>query len=610
MIKKLIPLGLAAFVISSCAITPQKSTRLNSISNNAVSFYPKEVTFPPHATADQKIKMAAHVVPTPQQYQWQQLELTAFIHFGMNTFTDREWGNGKEDPKLFNPTDFDAEQWVKTLKAAGFKMLILTAKHHDGFCLWPTKTTKHSVASSPWKNGNGDVVKEVKAACDKYGLKFGVYLSPWDRNAPSYGDSEKYNEMFVQQLTELLTHYGTINEVWFDGANGEGPNGKVQVYDWDRFYKVIEKLQPDAVTAIMGDDIRWVGNERGLGRATEWSVTPLYPPINEKTKAERQRLNIKETAEDLGSRELIAEAKAVHWYPSEVDVSIRPGWFYHASQDNQVKSLAQLVHIYNHSVGMNSVLLLNVPPNRRGLFADEDVARLKQFGEYIRKVYSDNKLRKEKIYWEAKLGEHKEWATDGSSINTILLQEDILKGQRVAAFKLEGWIDNQWKPLAEGTTIGYKRILTFPDCRPSKIRLTISNTRDTAFINGVGAYYAPEIKSDEHREKLNRLDRATWKTLQESPLILDLGKTVEAEKITYQPKKGEEAVFKYQLSLSQDGTTWKKLRPGEFSNIKNNPIPQTIHLGGKPTFRFIKLESLEGTDGGKPKVEAQQIGVL
>ena len=221
-------------------------------------YYTKHLEFPEGITIEQKVDMASRLIPTPQQLEWQKMELTAFLHFGINTFTGREWGDGNENPSLFNPTELDAEQWVRTLKDAGFKMVIITAKHHDGFCLWPTKTTKHSVESSPWKDGKGDVVKELRNACDKYGMKFGIYLSPWDRNAACYGDSPAYNKFFIEQLTELLTNYGEVHEVWFDGANGEGPNGKKQVYDWDAFYSTIRTLQPKAVTAIMGDDVRWV----------------------------------------------------------------------------------------------------------------------------------------------------------------------------------------------------------------------------------------------------------------------------------------------------------------------------------------------------------------
>jgi alpha-L-fucosidase len=263
--KRITTICLSAIIASAVLIT--NSCREQS------SFYIKSVTFPVDATPQQKTNLAARVVPTPQQLAWQQMELTAFIHFGINTFTGREWGDGTESPALFNPEAFDARQWVRVLQEGGMKMLILTAKHHDGFCLWPTATTGHSVAASPWQGGKGDVVKEVKEACDAMGMKFGVYLSPWDRNAHSYGDSPRYNEMFRQQLTELLTNYGRIDEVWFDGACGEGPNGKRQEYDWASYYGVISRLQPDAVTAIKGEDVRWVGTETGYGRSTEWSVT-------------------------------------------------------------------------------------------------------------------------------------------------------------------------------------------------------------------------------------------------------------------------------------------------------------------------------------------------
>ncbi|MDE6782290.1 MAG: alpha-L-fucosidase, partial [Paramuribaculum sp.] len=300
----------------------------------------KSVDLPADATLEERIALAANLVPNEQQLKWQERSLTAFLHFGMNTFTDREWGDGKEDPKLFNPSDLDTDQWVKTLKDAGFEMVILTAKHHDGFCLWPTKTTDHSVASSPWRDGKGDVVADLRRSCDKYDMKLGLYLSPWDRNAACYGDSPRYNDMFVEQLTELLTNYGTIDEVWFDGACAEGPNGKRQEYDWLRFREVMRRLQPNAVLAITGDDVRWVGNEGGVGRVTEWSVTPLTPSIFPEADSVKKALGVNEMSPEIGSRELIAKASRLYWWPSEVDVSIRPGWFYH--DDQQPKSLLQL----------------------------------------------------------------------------------------------------------------------------------------------------------------------------------------------------------------------------------------------------------------------------
>lgn len=593
-----IPVLLSAILLVACN-TKEKS------------YFKKELTFPEKITPEQKIKLSAYLTPNDQQYEWQQLELTAFIHFGMNTFTGREWGDGTEDPQLFNPTDFNAEQWVTSLKDAGFNMLILTAKHHDGFCLWPTKTTQHSVASSLWRDGNGDIVREVKNACDKYGMKFGVYLSPWDRNAESYGDSPRYNQMFVDQLNELLTQYGEIHEVWFDGANGEGPNGKVQEYDWARFYHVIDSLQPKAVKAIMGNDIRWVGNEKGLGRATEWSVTPLNPDINDEIKKENERLGIKPTSEDLGSRKLITEANKLYWYPSEVDVSIRPGWFYHPEQDHQVKTLQQLVDIYYQSVGMNSVLLLNIPPDTRGLLHEIDVERIKQLGTYIQNTFKNDKLSGGDIAWKAKAGDSKEFnVTADEKINTIMLQEDILKGQRVEVFKVEGFINDEWIKLTEGTTIGYKRLLRFDDVKPTKIRITITETRENANIKKIGAYYAPVIEDTINVITLSDIERNLWKETKKNPLIIDLGETVTIKGFTYNPKAEKESVFTYAFSTSEDGKTWTDAQKGEFGNIKNNPIAQTVSLNNPVNARYIQFETLSGVDGGKPSVELSQIGIL
>lgn len=456
-------------------------------------FYTQHVTFPTDATAEQKVDIAAHVVPSEKQLAWQELELTAFIHFGINTFTDSEWGSGKEDPAMFNPTELDCEQWVLSLKKGGFKMVILTAKHHDGFCLWPTETTEHSVVHSPWREGMGDVVRELSEACRKHDMKFGFYLSPWDRNAPSYGDSPAYNRLFIAQLTELLTNYGRVDEVWLDGACGEGPNGKRQVYDWESILSTINTLQPHAVTAIMGDDVRWVGNEGGRGRETEWSATPYTPLSHNEGPTANAALGLGEMTPDLGSRELIARASGVYWYPSEVDVSIRPGWFYHEWQDDEVRSLANLVDIYYTSVGRNSVLLLNIPPDRRGLIHEIDAERIEAFGNYIDKNFSDSKIKGKVRIWQAEAGDSREYKIAKSNkINTILLQEDIRHGQRVEHFTVEAFINGEWHRVAEGTTIGYKRILRFEECEAESIRITIDECRATANISNVAAYCAKE----------------------------------------------------------------------------------------------------------------------
>lgn len=458
------------------------------------TLYTKSVQFPEDASIETRIDMISRLVPTPQQLAWQQMELTAFLHFGINTFTGNEWGSGSDDPQLFNPTELDCEQWVRVLRDAGFKMVILTAKHHDGFCLWPTSTTEYSVKNSAWRNGEGDVVAELRAACDKYDMKFGLYLSPWDCNAECYGDSPRYNQLYVAQLTELLTNYGEVHEVWLDGACGEGPNGRVQEYDWDAIFATVRRLQPHAVTAIMGDDVRWVGNEGGLGRDTEWSATLIAPKSYTYKMAENARLGLNEMSEDLGSRALVAEASEAYWYPSEVDVSIRPGWFFHPEENDKVRSLANLVDIYFRSVGCNSVLLLNIPPDVRGLLHEEDVKRLGELSEYLRATFAQNMVVKGDEYWSSEVGDVREYeVVIDSVVNTLLIQEDITRGQRVEEFMVELYCDGEWHTVAEATTIGYKRLLRFEESRPEKLRITIRGARGVANISNVGLYYAKPL---------------------------------------------------------------------------------------------------------------------
>lgn len=578
---------------------------------NKSDCYVKHVEFPQGATLEQKVDMAARLVPTKQQLAWQQMELTAFLHFGINTFTGREWGDGKEDPALFNPSELDAEQWVRSLKDAGFKMVILTAKHHDGFCLWPTKTTTHSVTSSPWKGGKGDVVKDLRTACDKYGMNFGVYLSPWDRNASCYGDSPRYNQFFIEQLTELLTNYGEVHEVWFDGANGEGPNGKKQVYDWKTIYETIERLQPKAVKAIMGDDIRWVGNERGLGRETEWSCTVISSDAI--SNESNQSLGIEFMSKDLGSRDMLAKATQAFWFPSEVDVSIRPGWFYHEQEDSKVKSLKHLSDIYFQSVGYNSVLLLNIPPDRRGLINEADVNRLKEFAAYRQQVFSDNRVKNGQKYWSAKAGTTRLYQLKPQSeINVVMLQEDISKGQRVESFVVEALTGDGWKEVGRGTTIGYKRMLRFSPVKATQLRVKIEGCRLIANVNQVAAYYAPSLEAESQKEDWNMLPRTGWKQISAVPLTIDLGKTVTLTGFTYAPYKAEAKptmAFHYKFFVSTDGKNWKELpASGEFSNIMHNPLPQTVTFSKKEPVRFIKLDASTSSDA-PAKVEMNEIGV-
>ena len=576
-------------------------------------YYVKHVEFPQGATLEQKVDMAARLVPTPQQLEWQQMELTAFLHFGINTFTGREWGDGKENPALFNPTDFDAEQWVRSLKEAGFKMAILTAKHHDGFCLWPTKTTGHSVAASPWKDGKGDVVRELRDACDKYGIKFGVYLSPWDRNASCYGDSPKYNEFFIEQLTELLTNYGEVHEVWFDGANGEGPNGKKQEYDWTAILSTIRRLQPRAVTAIMGDDVRWVGNERGLGRETEWSATVLTPGTYARCEEQNKALGVKATSKDLGGRDMLVNAKELFWYPSEVDVSIRPGWFYHQQEDNQVKSLKHLTDIYFKSVGYNSVLLLNIPPDQRGRISDADVNRLKEFADYCKAIFADNRVKGGLKAWTARPGDTRVYQLKPKSeINVVMLREDISKGQRMEAFTVEALTADGWKEIAKGTTVGYKRLIRIPAVEARQLRVKVDACRLAANISEVAAYYARPLEESAAKEDWNDLPRTAWKQVTAAPLVIDLGKAVDMTGFVYAPANAEAKptmAFRYKFYISTNGRDWKEVPTiGEFSNIMHNPVPQTVSFGNKVSARYIKLDATT-PDATPARVDLKEIGI-
>jgi alpha-L-fucosidase len=468
------------------------------------------------------IRAAAHLTPSPRQLAWQQLEFTAFVHFGVNTFTDREWGEGTEDPAVFDPTALDARQWVGVFRDAGMRGVILTAKHHDGFCLWPSRDTEHSVKSSPWRGGQGDVVRELAEACREGGLKLGLYLSPWDRHEPTYGDSPAYNEHFRGQLRELLTQYGELYCLWFDGACGEGPNGKQQEYDWVSYYELIRELQPNACISVCGPDVRWCGNEAGDCRESEWSVVAVEE-TDQQAIAERsqqaddrnfsRRLNPQD--EDLGSREKIAGASRLVWYPAEVDVSIRPGWFYHAAEDGQVKTLEHLLDIYYGSAGGNSVLLLNVPPDRRGLIHEADAARLRELGEVLRRTFARDLAQgaqatasefigghapakaidgDPRTFWRPKEGVESAWLSLDLRVPTTFdracLQECLTEGQRVERFTLEAWLEGRWSPIAAGTTIGYKRLLRFPPVTTQGVRLSITESRHCATISTFSLHLA------------------------------------------------------------------------------------------------------------------------
>ncbi len=343
------------------------------------------------AILDQELSLV-QVKPHERQLRHQELEFYGFFHFSMNTFTGREWGDGSESPSLFVPEFVDGDQWVEAVKAAGMKGVILTCKHHDGFCLWPSRYTDHTIAQSPYEEGKGDIVRVVSDACRRAGLAFGVYLSPWDRNHGAYGQGKAYDDYFVNQLTELLTNYGDVFCVWLDGACGEGPNGKVQEYDWERYFETVRKLQPQACLCVSGPDVRWCGNEAGDTRPEEWSVVPVRlrdAKLTQKLSQQSDDAAFREKKLssmdlDLGSRRVLSGEQELCWYPAEVDVSIRPGWFYHPEEDDQVRSLENLLHIYDSSVGGNAMLLLNVPPMPSGRIHENDVKRLRELGDTIR----------------------------------------------------------------------------------------------------------------------------------------------------------------------------------------------------------------------------------
>ncbi|TDD42335.1 alpha-L-fucosidase [Nonomuraea terrae] len=452
------------------------------------------------------------VRPSERQLAWQEMEFYGFIHFGMNTMTDREWGEGHEDPALFDPAGLDADQWVRALKSAGMTGVILTCKHHDGFCLWPSDVTTHSVASSPWRGGRGDVVAEVADAARRHGLKFGVYLSPWDRTEASYGGGTAYDDFYVAQLTELLTRYGPVFTVWLDGANGEGPNGRRQVYDWDRYYAVVRELQPDAVINVCGPDVRWCGNEAGQTRPDEWSVVPRELQDAERIADRSQQADdgtfarlVRSDDLDLGSRAALAgHEDDLVWYPAEVNTSIRPGWFHHPAEDGAVRSVDELFGIYLKSVGGNSCFLLNVPPARDGLVHDADVAVLEELGRRIegfraRRVEASATVTSGApgdvaTAWPGRA--RTPWRPDDADpvpgvtlafdrsrvVEAVVVGEDITQGQRVEHVVVKGRRAGRWTTLAEANAVGYQRVLTFPPAEADAVRVEITETRDTPVV--------------------------------------------------------------------------------------------------------------------------------
>lgn len=455
------------------------------------------------------------VIPSDNLVAYQQMELIGFIHFTVNTFTDKEWGYGDEKPAIFNPSELNVEQWVETAKAAGMKELILTAKHHDGFCLWPSQYTEHSVKNSPYKNGNGDIVKEFVEACKKHGLKAGLYLSPWDRNHKDYGKPE-YLIYYQNQLRELLRQYGDINEIWFDGANGGdgyygGANeirkidGKTY-YNWPNVFSLVKELQPDIkIFSDAGPDVHWIGNENGFAGSTFWSTI----------SDDNLVIGTSET-EYLNS----GDPHGNSWIVGQCDVSIRPGWFYHQTEDSLVKTPQNLIDIYYKSIGRNAVLLLNLPPDKRGLIHENDVKVLKEFRTILNETFKVNlaktatatattyRLKHEKFAPANVLDANGDtyWATDDTvssseltvqlneakEFDRILLQEPIKYGQRISEFEVEVMAKTKWKTIFTGTTIGYKKLLRIDPVKTSKIRLRILKANNTIAISNFAVFKSSE----------------------------------------------------------------------------------------------------------------------
>ena len=444
-------------------------------------------------------------IPTERQKIWQEMEYYAFIHFNMNTFTNKEWGFGDESPLAFNPSELDTDQWARIIKESGMKGIIITAKHHDGFSLWPSKYTEHSVKNSPWKNGKGDLIKDLEKSCKKYGLKLGVYLSPWDRNHPDYG-TENYILYFRNQLTELLTNYGEIFEVWFDGANGgDGHYGganeirkvdKKTYYDWPNTHAIIRKLQPNAVIfSDAGPDIRWVGNEKGYASKTTWSNIyrdSLYGGMPDFYKFS--------SGQEFGT----------HFIPTETDVSIRPGWYYHPKEDDKVKSLDKLIDIYFNSIGLNSSLLLNIPVDKRGLIHENDAQRMLELNQFVKNTFKNNLIKKSNLSFNNKSHPINKivdrdidtFCPFKSNENNIIdisldteklvdvfeISENINLGQRIKEFIFEIKVNEKWVTIEKGTTIGKKRLIKFEPLTVKDLRFTIYDSKDIPLISEIGLY--------------------------------------------------------------------------------------------------------------------------
>ena len=551
-------------------------------------------------------------VPTENQLRWQDMEMYAFIHYSLNTYTDEEWGYGNEDPQLFNPSSLDCRQWARVCKQAGMRGIIFTAKHHCGFCMWPSAYTEYSVKNSPWKNGKGDVVRELADACREEGLKFAVYLSPWDRNHPAYG-RPAYVAYFRNQLRELLTNYGEIFEVWFDGANGgDGWYGganetrkidRTTYYQWPETYKMIRQLQPNCLIWNDGSDrgdLRWVGTEAGNVGETNWSL------LNHDGEVEWHMLHYGLENGDS-------------WVPGETNTSIRPGWFYHETENEHVKSLSKLMDTYYKSVGRNSTLLLNFPIAPNGRIHPNDSLRGIAFKKMIDEVFVKgsvefrikNEELRIKSYDYSAMDNSRPEGNHSSSLftlnfssptvfNRFLAEEDIALGQRVKKFSLEALVDGKWQSLKDAlvengdglTTIGHRRIICFPTVKATKLRFTITDAKAEPIIKKIGVYLAPELNADIPNSGEKKSSGLHIFFSSPKQMMIDWDKEQTITSFRYLPPQNTKdgTITHYTLWASSDWSKWTKLASGEFSNIVNNPIWQTIKFPATKA-RILKFDA-------------------
>lgn len=595
-------------------------------------------------------------LPTPGQVKWHEMEMYAFVHFSINTFTDKEWGYGDESPTLFNPTSFDADAIAATIKSAGLKGIVLTCKHHDGFCLWPTKTTDHNISKSPWKNGKGDMVKEFSDACKRHGLKFGVYLSPWDRNNKNYGKPE-YIKTNRAQYRELLTNYGPIFESWHDGANGgDGYYGgaresrfidKSTYYDWDNTWKILGELHPNAVIfSDIGPGCRWVGNERGYAKDPCWSTITFEPANPNQKLCPGIEIKNLENGTHNGKQ----------WVPAEVDFSIRPGWFWHKSENDKVKSGAQLFDHYFKSVGLGANMILNIPPDRRGRIYETDAESLKEFGRLVKELYKVNfasgaivkasNVRGNSAQYAASKvlddSRYTYWATDDKvktadltldlkgqkTFNVIKIRENVKLGHRVNEWVVDVMQDGKWQEYAKGVAIGSCRLIRGKSVTTDRVRLRIIDADACPCIGEFGLYAEPKaaakkdiaantadnpkkswkvIPSSSQNKKDGTLaidgNPATIATLSSKDngaLTVDMGDEIAISGFTYLPRQDNAkggVVDSYIFQVSKDGVIWENVASGEFSNIRNNPIEQVVSFNKVVKVRYIQLVAIRTLQG-------------